>query len=71
MPSTGPSEGSLNARTTFLSIPFKPSVKPMEMVVLPSPAGVGVIALTKISLPSFVCFSLSSNDRSIFAISLP
>ena len=31
---------------------FRPSVKPTEVVVLPSPAGVGVIAVTRINFPS-------------------
>ena len=36
----------------FLPILFNPSFKPTEVVVFPSPAGVGVIAVTKISFPS-------------------
>ena len=33
-----------------LSILFRPSLKPTDVVVLPSPAGVGVIAVTNTSL---------------------
>ena len=38
--------------TAFLPILFRPSPRPTVVVVLPSPAGVGVIAVTRISLPS-------------------
>ncbi len=36
----------------FLPISFSASPKPTVVVVLPSPAGVGVMAVTRISLPS-------------------
>ena len=36
----------------FLPIAFSASPKPTVVVVLPSPAGVGEIAVTRISLPS-------------------
>ena len=52
-PNTGPKEGSRSATTTFLPMRFSPSARPMVVVVLPSPAGEGEIAVTKISLPSF------------------
>ncbi len=58
IPKHGPSDGSRKHTTAFLPIRFKPSFKPTEVVVLPSPAGVGVIAVTRISLPS----GRSSND---------
>jgi len=38
---------------------LRPSVKPTEVVVLPSPAGVGVIAVTRINFPSFLFFKVS------------
>ena len=41
------------------------------MVVLPSPAGVGVIAVTKINLPSGLSFNVSKYSKFIFAICLP
>ena len=40
----------------FLPMRFNPSPKPTVVVVFPSPAGVGLIAVTKISFPSsFFC----------------
>jgi len=40
----------------FLPIKFKASPRPTVVVVLPSPAGVGLMAVTKISLPfGFSC----------------
>ena len=50
-PKTGPMEGCLNARIAFSPIRRRPWAKPMEVVVLPSPAGVGVMAETRMSLP--------------------
>ena len=35
----------------FLPMAFRPSFKPTEVVVLPSPAGVGLMAVTRINLP--------------------
>ena len=55
IPKTGPSDGSLNANIAFLSILQSASKSPIEVVVLPSPRGVGLIAVTNISFP----FSLS------------
>ena len=67
MPNTGPKEGSRNAITTFFPSFLRLSAKPMVVVVLPSPAGVGLIAVTSISLPSFL-FKSSSKDKSILAL---
>jgi len=50
-PKTGPKDGSLNAPNAFTPILFNPSIKPIVHVVLPSPAFVGVIAVTKTNLP--------------------
>ena len=36
----------------FLPMRFSASPRPTVVVVLPSPAGVGVMAVTRISLPS-------------------
>ena len=58
MPNEGPSEGSRRHSIAFLPIKLSASVNPTVVVVLPSPAGVGVIAETRISLP----FGLSFND---------
>ena len=38
----------------FLPMRFSPSPRPTVVVVLPSPAGVGLIAVTRISLPSLL-----------------
>lgn len=51
IPKTGPSEGSRRAITAFTDSGPKASTNPTEVVVL-SPAGVGEIAVTRISLPS-------------------
>ena len=50
MPNTGPSDGSRSASIAFLPIFVMPSAKPTETVVLPSPAGVGLMAVTRMSL---------------------
>ena len=51
VPKSGPSEGSRIASTARFPIFARPSVSPIDVVVLPSPAGVGVIAVTTISFP--------------------
>ena len=51
IPKQGPKEGSRKATTDFFPIFRSPSARPIETVDLPSPAGVGVIAVTRISLP--------------------
>ena len=70
MPNTGPSDGSRSPTKTFLPMRRIPSARPIVVVVLPSPAGVGVMAVTSISLPSSFFVSLSI-ERSIFALYLP
>jgi hypothetical protein len=50
-PKTGPKEGSLKARAAFFPSRQRASTRPMAVVVFPSPAGVGVMAVTRISLP--------------------
>ena len=52
MPITGPRDGSRMAIIVFSPILLSASASPMVMVDLPSPAGVGLIAVTKISLPT-------------------
>ena len=52
-PNTGPKDGSRRASTVFLPSLFRASARPMLVVVLPSPAEVGLIAVTRISLPRF------------------
>ncbi len=51
MPKHGPSEGSRRQTLAGLPMRFSPSQSPMLVVVLPSPAGVGVMAVTSTSLP--------------------
>ena len=50
IPKEGPKLGSLKQTIDFFPILFKPSLNPTEVVVFPSPAGVGVIAVTKTKL---------------------
>ena len=57
-PNTGPNDGSRNTATACFPILFNPSVRPIDTVVLPSPAGVGDMAVTSIRL-FFSAFSRS------------
>ena len=52
-PKTGPIDGCRSATATRLPIRRRPWARPIDVVVFPSPAGVGVIAETRISLPGF------------------
>ena len=54
IPKTGPNEGSLKAKTDFFPILFNASESPIEIVVFPSPNGVGLIAVTNTSFPSLL-----------------
>ena len=47
IPKTGPKEGSRRTTTAFFPNLFNPSFNPIEVVVFPSPAGVGVMAVTR------------------------
>ncbi len=49
-PNTGPRDGSLKATNTFLSSLANASATPIVVVVFPSPAGVGFIAVVSINL---------------------
>ena len=51
MPNTGPSDGSRSAATALWPSLTSPCVRPMVLTVLPSPLVVGVMAVTRISLP--------------------
>ncbi len=51
MPKMGPREGSRRARQGFRPIRLRPWARPMEVVVLPSPNLVGLMAETRMSLP--------------------
>ena len=50
-PKTGPREGSRRARITFFPSRWRASARPTLVVVLPSPAGVGLMAVTRMSFP--------------------
>ena len=63
MPNTGPKEGSRNATTTFFPSFFRLSAKPMVVVVLPSPAGVGLIAVTSINSVSYTHLTLPTKAK--------
>ncbi len=52
MPKTGPSDGSRRASMAFLPIWHMASKTPTAVTVLPSPSGVGVMAVTSMILPS-------------------
>ena len=54
-----------------LPMRFRPSPRPTVVVVLPSPAGVGLIAVTRISLPSGLSCTDLMNSAEIFALSWP
>ena len=62
-------EGSLSKAIAFLCNKFNPSTKAIEVVVFPSPALVGVIALTKTNEASFFVLNLVSTSSLIFALS--
>ena len=59
MPNTGPRLGSRSATTGFLPRFCSASARPTVVVVLPSPAGVGLMAVTSTSLPGVCCSSRS------------
>ena len=71
IPNTGPKDGSLNASIAFLFILDSPSASPIDIVVFPSPNGVGFIDVTSINFPSFLSFSFSYNSFEIFALYFP
>ena len=55
-------------RSAFSPIAPMPCVSETEVVVLPSPAFVGVIAVTQMILPSGLSLSRSSTERRILAL---
>ena len=67
MPNTGPKDGSLKATAALKPSFLSPSASPTDVVVLPSPAGVGLIAVTNTNLPSGSLFKASA-DKEIFAL---
>ena len=71
IPKQGPSEASRIQIAAFLPIRFNPSPRPTVVVVLPSPAGVGLIAVTRIRLPSGLPSCALMNSADTFALSCP
>ena len=67
-PKTGPSDASRRQRNAFWSIAAKPCASETAVVVFPSPAGVGVIAVTAMSLPSGVSARRSRTAWETFAL---
>ena len=59
IPKTGPSDGSRRHRSAFLPRWHRASSRPTDVVVLPSPAGVGLMAVTRMSF-AFLGRSLSA-----------
>ena len=51
----GPPEGCRRAPPTFLPLFPNPSIKPIDVVLFPSPSGVGVMAVTSIYFPFGRC----------------
>ena len=70
-PKTGPSDGSRSAITVFLPIFERASPKPTDVVVFPSPAGVGLIAVTSISFPFLFSAVLRIRSSESFALYFP
>ena len=71
MPNTGPSEGSRDVMIALFPIFSSPCTRPIEVTVLPSPETVGVVAVTRIILPSGRLGSPSISFRLTFALSGP
>ena len=67
MPNTGPIEGSRSASATVRPSAPSPCVSEIDVVVLPSPAFVGVIAVVMTSLPSGRSRSRSRIESETFA----
>ena len=71
MPKFGPSEASRMQTVARWPMRFSASPRPTVVVVLPSPAGVGLIAVTRTSFPSGRCRRPSMKSREILALSWP
>ena len=67
IPNTGPREGSLRHAIDFFPIFLRASVRPTVVVVFPSPAGVGLMAVIRISFAFFLRLGIEL----ILAICLP
>src|SRR6476660_6086063 len=71
MPKTGPNDGCRSVTTARGPILLSPIARPMEVVVLPSPNGVGLLAVTRIYRPRGLCLRRSSAERLILPLCLP
>ena len=69
IPNTGPNDGSLNANIDFFPIFLNPSAIAIDIVVFPSPKGVGLIAVTNTNFPFEFLLYFSKFD--IFALYFP
>jgi hypothetical protein len=68
IPKTGPNDGSRRAISAFLPMWRRASPKPTVVVVFPSPAGVGLMAVTNTSLLSLFFGRESKYFNEIFAL---
>ncbi len=71
IPNTGPIDGSRSATIAFSPSEERASARPTEVVVLPSPAGVGEIAVTRTRRPSGRSARLLTYSREILALVWP
>ena len=55
----------------FLPILLRASARPIDMVDLPSPAGVGLIAVTKINFPGLLPLTALILSKDNFALYFP
>ena len=68
-PNTGPSDGCRIVRTACLPVFANPWISPVAVVDFPSPAGVGVMAVTMINFPFRP--SAGNDSNGILALSRP
>ncbi len=71
IPNTGPMDGSLIPGMALCPSITKAWARPMVMVVLPSPAGVGFVVVTSINFPLGSFSTRSMVESSTFALPLP
>src|SRR5690606_30969840 len=71
MPKLGPSEGSRTQTTVLRPIRLSASPRPIVVVVFPSPAGVGLMAVTRIRRPSGRSCSEAMKSLESLALSWP
>ncbi|MNV68260.1 hypothetical protein D3C71_1610980 [compost metagenome] len=71
IPRQGPREGSRRAATVFTPALFIAWASPIVVSVLPSPAGVGLTAVTSTSFPLGRSFNSCQSDGASFALYLP